>query len=139
MGMDKNDLIYVLEVIPRSSLPNIQTLTFYAIGQKPKIGELIEVPIQNKTILAIVINTDSLISMKANIKTLLFQLKPISRRYENLILSHNFIAVISTCAQEQCLSKPEILIVALPSKHADIELFEGRATIKISGLLKHCS
>ena len=125
MGMDKNDLIYVLEVIPRSSLPSIQTLTFYAIGQKPKIGELIEVPIQNKTILAIVINTDSLISMKANIKTLLFQLKPISRRYENLILSHNFIAVISTCAQEQCLSKPEILIVALPSKHADIELFDS--------------
>ena len=80
----------ILHVIPITQSIRTEILSYFSIKKVP-LGTMVTVPLRKKEIRAIVINSESVLTMKAQLRNAHYQIRNIINIHDNVIFSEEFL------------------------------------------------
>lgn len=137
----------VLQILPLKKQSFKEELTYFS-NQEIAIGDIVEITIKSKKILGLVVDADSLLNLKSEVKKMNFNLKKIAQKKEVSIFRKSFIDACLLTSQYFIQNKNYILsfliptilkenydLLALEKKEGAEELEEENLKIKSEKLL----
>jgi len=105
--------MYVIEVIPLTKAPNLESLSYYSAATYP-IGTIISVPIRKKEVQAIVINSEPVSHAKTALRAASFSLKKLAEQPDVTTLPDSLTATAKALGGQIPAHLGSILFQLLP-------------------------
>ncbi|OHA46246.1 MAG: primosomal protein N' [Candidatus Taylorbacteria bacterium RIFOXYD2_FULL_36_9] len=115
----------LLTVIPIARGINKENLTYFTASE-PTIGSVVKVPLRKKTVSAIVISTEEIADVKAEIKNASFETRKVNKIKSSPLLSLEFMETVAKSALYFASTSGSVLYSVVPKI-----IIEGSEKIKV--------
>ena len=106
--------MYILQVVPITKSIDTELLTYFSAKKAP-MGSLVTVPLRKKEIIAIVIQTESVVNMKTQLRGASYQIRNVRTVHETQIFSPAFLRMAETIKNFYAETSGRIIGQIIPS------------------------